>query len=48
MPVEVMETRLVLGLCDRFHCLPSEVLAEDSGIIRLLMIEKLGEKERGA
>lgn len=33
--------RLILGICDRFHCLPSQVLAEDSELIRLLEIERL-------
>lgn len=41
-----MEARLVLGLCERFHCLPSEVLAEGTDMLRLLTIEKLAEKER--
>jgi hypothetical protein len=34
----------VLGLCDRFRKLPSEVLAEEAGIIRLLRIEQLGRR----
>lgn len=34
----------MLGLCDRFKKLPSEVLAEEAGIIRLLKIEQLGRK----
>lgn len=28
-----------MGLCDRFHKLPSEVLAEDVELLRLLAIE---------
>jgi hypothetical protein len=32
----------VLTLCDRFHKLPSEVLAEPASILRLLKIEALG------
>jgi hypothetical protein len=31
----------VLGLCDRWHKLPSEVLAEDASVLRLLQIEAL-------
>ena len=46
--MEVMEARLVLGLCDRFHQLPSEVLAESTDMLRLLTIEKLAERERDA
>jgi hypothetical protein len=47
MPAEVMEVRVVLGLCDRFHVLPSELLAEDCYLLRLLLIEKLAEREGG-
>jgi hypothetical protein len=35
----------VLALCDRFHALPSQVLAEDAGILRLLRLEQLGGRE---
>jgi len=33
---------MILGLCRRFHCLPSALLAEDADLLRLLMIEHLG------
>jgi hypothetical protein len=34
---------VVLGLCDRWHKLPSEVLAEPADpLVRLLAIENLG------
>lgn len=33
---------MILGLCDRFHKLPSEVLAEDASLLRLLEIVELG------
>lgn len=33
---------MVLGLCDRFHKLPSEVLGEGVGLLRLLNISALG------
>jgi hypothetical protein len=33
---------LILGVCDRFHVLPSAVLAEDASLLRLLRIEELG------
>ena len=45
MPVEVMEARLILGLCDRFHKLPSEVVAESSHLLSLLAIERMSERE---
>jgi hypothetical protein len=37
----------VLRLCWEFHCLPSAVLAEDAGLLRLLRIEALGTPEGG-
>jgi len=36
---------MILRLCDRFHCLPSQVLDEDARIIRMLKIESLGKRE---
>ena len=45
MPVEVVEAKLVLGLCDRFHKLPSEVVAESAYLLSLLAIERLAERE---
>lgn len=32
----------MLALCDRFHCLPSQVLEEDAGVLRLLKIAAMG------
>lgn len=37
----------VLALCDRFHCLPSAIRAEDAGLLRLLEIEALVREARG-
>jgi hypothetical protein len=34
----------VLGLCDRFKCLPSQLEKEDAGLLRLLKIEELGTR----
>jgi hypothetical protein len=36
---------MILGLCRQFRCLPSQLLAEDAGLLRLLEIEKLGGDE---
>lgn len=36
-----MEARLILGLCDRFSCLPSQVRAEGASVLRLVQIEAL-------
>jgi hypothetical protein len=44
-PPELQEAELILGLCDRFHKLPSEVLAEPIFLLWLLMIEVEGKKE---
>lgn len=29
-------------MCERFHCLPSQLLAEDAELMRLLAVERLG------
>jgi hypothetical protein len=31
----------ILRLCERFKCLPSALLAEDSDLLRMLAIEEL-------
>jgi hypothetical protein len=36
---------MILGLCDRFGCLPSQVLAEEASVLRLLRLEALGRRE---
>ncbi len=33
---------MVLGLCERFSCLPSALMAEDVALLRLIAIEDLG------
>lgn len=35
----------MLGLCDRFKCLPSQLEAEDASLLRLLTIERLGKRD---
>jgi len=32
---------MILGLCDRFHCLPDVAEQLDAGVLRLLRIEEL-------
>jgi len=34
---------MILGICDRFHCLPSQAIDEDAGIIRLMKIQELSQ-----
>lgn len=33
---------MILSLCERFGCLPSALLAEDAGLLRMVRIEALG------
>lgn len=35
---------MVLGLCERFGCLPSALLQEDADLLRLLQLEALGRE----
>jgi hypothetical protein len=35
---------VILAICERFHCLPSQARKEDAGILRLLKIESLGKR----
>jgi hypothetical protein len=41
-----VEAKMIVGLCERFGKLPSEVYEEDSEILRMLMIIKLGTNEK--
>lgn len=34
---------MILGLCERFGCLPSQLEAEDATLLRLLRIEAYGK-----
>lgn len=36
---------MILGLCRQFHCLPSQLYAEDAQILRLLEIEARGRRD---
>ncbi len=36
---------MVLQLCDRFHCLPSQLDEEDSDLIRLIAIVARGTRK---
>ena len=44
-PGELAEAELLLAVCDRFKCLPSQARGEDAGILRLLKIEQLGRRK---
>lgn len=36
---------MVMQICERFGCLPSQLYREDASLLRLLAIEGLGRKE---
>jgi len=36
---------VVDGICQRYSCLPSQLMAEDVGILRLLSIVEAGKTE---
>lgn len=33
---------MILGLCERFSCLPSALMAEDTALLRMVRVEDLG------
>jgi hypothetical protein len=33
---------MILGLCERFSCLPSQLMAEDVSLLQLVALEDLG------
>lgn len=39
---------MVLGLCERFHCLPSALEEESAEILRLVTIHGMGTKQKGS
>ena len=44
-PVELEMAEIVDGICQRYSCLPSAVMAEDVGILRMLTIISEGKVE---
>lgn len=36
---------MIIGLCDRWHKLPSEIRREGAGVLRLLAIEQMGRPD---
>jgi hypothetical protein len=36
---------MVIGLADRWHCPPSQVLAQDARVLRLLDVYQWGHRE---
>ena len=35
----------MVGLCERFHCLPSQLYQEDAEFLRMLEIVRMGTKQ---
>jgi len=44
-PPELVRAEIIDGLCQRFNCLPSQIMAEDVGILRMLDIVAQGKIE---
>ena len=44
-PVELEMAEIVDGICQRYSCLPSQLMAEDVGILRMLAIVSEGKAE---
>ena len=42
-PWELARAELIDGLCQRYHCLPSELLREDASLLRMLAILSLAQ-----
>lgn len=36
---------VLLRICDRFKCLPSQALDEDANVLRMLSVEALARRE---
>lgn len=45
-PVDLDWAELILGLCERFHCLPSQLEAEQD-LLWLLAVERIAREARG-
>jgi hypothetical protein len=43
--LELAEAELILGLCKRFNCLPSQIMNESADLLRLIAIEAEGTPE---
>lgn len=38
---------MIVGLCERFHCLPSQLLAEDVSFLKMLKTVNIARPEGG-
>lgn len=39
---------MVLGLCEMFHCLPSQLDEESAELLKLVAIKQMGTKDKNA
>lgn len=44
-PDNLARAEFILGACERFGCLPSELMKEDAELLKLLRLEDLGRTE---
>ena len=44
-PIELEQAEIIDNLCQRYSCLPSQVMGEDVGILRMLAIVGEGKVE---
>ena len=42
-PWELEEAELIDGLCQRYSCLPSQLMAEDATILRMMALVQEGQ-----
>lgn len=47
-PAELIEAELIVRLCERFKCLPSQLLKEDVSFLRMIKIEAMTRPQEGA
>ena len=43
VPAELARARIVLGLCERFGCLPPQVLELDASVLRMIDVYERGK-----
>lgn len=46
-PAELARALMIEGICQRYHCLPSQALAEDADTLRHMEIMRLYEVAKG-
>ena len=45
-PIELQIAEIIDGICQRYGCLPSEVMSEDVGILKMLDIVGQNEEKK--